>query len=180
MNIDWVPTVCVVLNTKAGRNGPKSLPSRSTASLGGRQMRSKQWTYTFGGLCYVACGILVPGPGVGPGLWQWKYQVLITGPPGKSPMLHSIEKIRLGVPITTTINIVPNLAGWGAGTGTGHSTGRWGRPPSAVRSPRLRPIWRLVLLSIWYLMLAVAWGLDSPSRRSLISSLRVSSDVVGS
>ena len=32
----------------------------------------------------VACGILVPGPGVEPGSQEWKRQVLTTGPPGNS------------------------------------------------------------------------------------------------
>ena len=34
--------------------------------------------------CPVACGILVPQPGIEPGPWQWNRQVLTTGPPGYS------------------------------------------------------------------------------------------------
>ena len=35
-------------------------------------------------LCCVACGILVPWPGIEPGPQQWKHRVLTTGPPGNS------------------------------------------------------------------------------------------------
>ena len=35
-------------------------------------------------LHYMACGILVPWPGLEPRLRQWECQVLTTGPPGKS------------------------------------------------------------------------------------------------
>ena len=34
--------------------------------------------------CYVACGILVPRPGIEPRLWQWQHRVLSTGLPGNS------------------------------------------------------------------------------------------------
>ena len=37
-------------------------------------------------LCYTACGMLVPRPGIEPRPWQWKRGVLTTGPPGKSLM----------------------------------------------------------------------------------------------
>ena len=35
-------------------------------------------------LCHVACGILVPQPGIEPGPQQWKHNVLTTGSPGDS------------------------------------------------------------------------------------------------
>ena len=35
----------------------------------------------------VACGILVPWPGIEQRPWQWKCRVLITGPPGNSPKI---------------------------------------------------------------------------------------------
>ena len=39
---------------------------------------------TFFWQCHVACGILVPQPEIKPGPWQWKHQVLTTGPPRSS------------------------------------------------------------------------------------------------
>ena len=38
-----------------------------------------------------ACRILVPWPGIEPGPWQWKPQVLTTGPPGNSLQLRILR-----------------------------------------------------------------------------------------
>ena len=38
-----------------------------------------------------ACGILVPSPGIEPGLHQWKRRVLATGPPGNSQEIFILK-----------------------------------------------------------------------------------------
>ena len=46
--------------------------------------------------CCVACGILVPQPGIAPVPLQWKHLVLTTGPPGNSPgdqMFLNFDKV---------------------------------------------------------------------------------------
>ena len=38
--------------------------------------------------CQATFSILVPRRGIKPGTWNWKHQVLITGPPGNSLFIH--------------------------------------------------------------------------------------------
>ena len=49
--------------------------------------RSLQFIYLFIWPYRVACGILVPWPGIEPGPWQWQSRVQTTGPPGNSQEL---------------------------------------------------------------------------------------------
>ena len=49
------------------------------------EVKQQKWSQTsFFRSCHVACGILVPWPGIEPWPWQWKCRVLTTGPPGNS------------------------------------------------------------------------------------------------
>ena len=52
----------------------------------------------------MACGILVPQPGNEPWPWQWKHQVLTTGPPGNSHKLLFCWRPPQPVPWTVALS----------------------------------------------------------------------------
>ena len=47
-------------------------------------LKDTDFYFIFCLFCHVACGILVPQPGIEPGTVAGKAQVLTTGPPGNS------------------------------------------------------------------------------------------------
>ena len=75
--------------------------------------------------CFMACGILVPQPGMEPHPLQWKYEALTTGLPGRLPKCSHFKHHHLmilknaytpmttrpslpGLPVSPALNVAPS------------------------------------------------------------------------
>ena len=57
-------------------------------------------------LCHEACRILIPWAEIEPRPWQWKHQVLTTGPPGNFQLYTFLFVVQFCVLVISTVQIV--------------------------------------------------------------------------